>query len=69
MLSVTGIEIEIIEIIRSWIMCSIPQLKVFASFQRQLCLGLAVGALQPQNNLLGGLCFLMKDRLRLTTIT
>jgi len=45
------------------------QFEVLASLQRQLSLGLAYGALQPQHNLLCGLGFLVKDGLGLTTVT
>lgn len=47
----------------------VPQLEVLASFQGELCLGLAHGALQPQNDFLGGLGLLSEDRLGLTTVT
>jgi hypothetical protein len=45
------------------------ELKVLASLQGQLALGLALDALQPQDNLLGSLSLLVEDRLGLTTIT
>ena len=47
----------------------IPQFEVLASLQRQLLLGLALGALQSQHNLLGGLGLLVEDGLGLTTVT
>lgn len=45
------------------------KLKVLASLQRKLTLGLARSALKSQNNLLGGLSLLVQDRLGLTTVT
>lgn len=48
---------------------NVPQLEVLASLQSQLALGLALDALQSQDNLLGGLGLLVEDWLRLTTIT
>lgn len=45
------------------------QLEVLASLQGQLQLGLALDALQPQDDLLGGLGLLVEDGLGLTTIT
>lgn len=48
---------------------SIPQLEVLASLQRKLLLGLALRALQTQDNLLGGLGLFTEDRLGLTTET
>lgn len=42
---------------------------MLASLQGQLQLGLALDALQPQDDLLGGLGLLVEDRLCLTTIT
>lgn len=42
---------------------------MLASLQGQLALGLALDALQSQDNLLGGLGLLVEDGLRLTTIT
>lgn len=48
---------------------NIPQLKVLATLQGQLALGLALDALQSQHNLLGGLGLLVEDGLGLTTIT
>ena len=45
------------------------QLKVLAALQGQLALGLALDALQSQDNLLGGLGLLVEDGLGLTTIT
>lgn len=47
----------------------IPQFEVLAPLQGKLGLGLAHSALQPQNNLLGGLGLLVEDLLCLTTIT
>jgi len=47
----------------------VPKLKVLASLQRQLALGLALDALQPQDDLLGRLGLLVEDGLGLTTIT
>lgn len=48
---------------------SVPQLKVLASFQRKLGLGLAGGALQPQHDLLRCLRLLVEDGLSLTSVT
>jgi len=48
---------------------NVPQLEVLASLESQLCLGLALCALQSQHNLLGGLCLLVEHGLCLTTIT
>lgn len=45
------------------------QLEVLASLQCQLQLGLARGALETEDNLLGGLGLLVEDRLGLTTVT
>lgn len=42
---------------------------MLAALQGELELGLALDALQPQDNLLGGLSLLVEDRLGLTTIT
>jgi hypothetical protein len=42
---------------------------VLAALQCELCLGLALDALQPQDDLLGSLSLLVEDRLGLTTIT
>lgn len=42
---------------------------MLASLQGQLQLGLALDALQPQHDLLGGLGLLVEDGLGLTTIT
>jgi hypothetical protein len=47
----------------------IPQLEVLAALEGQLALGLALDALQSQDNLLGGLGLLVEDGLGLTTIT
>lgn len=47
----------------------IPQLELLASLECQLSLGLALNTLQPQYNLLCGLCLLVEDRLGLTSIT
>jgi hypothetical protein len=48
---------------------SVPQLEVLASLQSQLSLGLADGALQSQDDLLGGLGLLVEDWLGLTSVT
>lgn len=48
---------------------NIPQLEVLAALQRKLLLGLAAGALETQDNLLGSLGLLVEDGLGLTTIT
>ena len=48
---------------------NVPQLKVLATLQGKLALGLALDALQSQHNLLGSLGLLVEDRLGLTTIT
>jgi hypothetical protein len=48
---------------------NVPQLKVLAALQRQLRLGLALDAFQPQDDLLGGLGLLVEDGLGLTTVT
>lgn len=45
------------------------QLEVLATLQGQLQLGLALGALETQDNLLGGLGLLVEDGLRLTTVS
>lgn len=42
---------------------------MLASLKGQLCLGLAGGALQSQDDLLGGLGLLVEDGLGLTTVT
>lgn len=42
---------------------------MLASLDCQLCLGLAVCALQSQHDLLGGLGLLVEHRLCLTTVT
>lgn len=47
----------------------IPQLEVLASLQRKLLLGLALRALETQDNLLGSLGLPTEDRLGLTTVT
>ena len=47
----------------------VPKLEVLATLQRELGLGLALDALQPQDNLLGSLGLLVEDRLGLTTVT
>lgn len=47
----------------------VPQLEVLAALKSELCLGLALCALESQDNLLGGLCLLVEDRLGLTTVT
>lgn len=48
---------------------NIPQLKVLATLQSKLALGLALDALQSQHNLLGSLGLLVEDGLGLTTIS
>lgn len=48
---------------------NVPQLEVLASLQSQLGLGLALSALQTENDLLGGFGLLVEDRLGLTTVT
>lgn len=48
---------------------NIPQLEVLASLQRKLLLGLALRALETQDNLLGSLGLPTEDRLGLTTVT
>ena len=48
---------------------NVPKLEVLATLQRQLGLGLALDALQPQDDLLGGLGLLVEDGLGLTTVT
>lgn len=45
-----------------------PQFKMLAPLQRQLRLGLAIRAFQPQHHLLGRLCFLVEDGFRLTPV-
>lgn len=45
------------------------QLEVLATLQGQLQLGLALRALETQDNLLGGLGLLVEDGLRLTTVS
>lgn len=45
------------------------QLKVLASLEGQLALGLALDALQSQDDLLGGLGLFVENWLRLTTVT
>merc|ERR1711970_244445 len=45
------------------------KLEMLASLDRHLILTLAVGALQPENDLFGGLCLLPEDRFRLTAIS
>ena len=46
-----------------------PQLKMLASFQRQLRLCLARRTFQPQHHLLGRLGFLLEHRFGLTAIS
>lgn len=46
-----------------------PKLEVLAALQGELSLGLALDALQSQDNLLGGLGLLVEDGLGLTTVT
>jgi len=48
---------------------NVPELKVLAALERQLRLGLARVALQPQYDLLGGLCLFVEDGLGLTSVT
>lgn len=48
---------------------NVPELEVLATLQRELSLGLALDAFQPQDDLLGGLGLLVEDRLGLTTVT
>lgn len=52
-----------------WTRRNIPQLEVLAALESKLSLGLALDALQSQDNLLGGLSLLVEDRLGLTTVT
>lgn len=47
---------------------NVPQLKVLASFQGQLGLGLALDTLQPQHDLLRCLRLLVEDGLGLTSV-
>lgn len=47
----------------------VPQLKMLTPLQRQLSLGLARGAFEPEHNLLRRLGFLSEDRLRLTSVS
>jgi hypothetical protein len=42
---------------------------MFASLQRQLSLGLALGAFETKHDLLGCLGLLVEDRLGLTSVT
>ena len=49
--------------------CGVPELEVLATLEGELSLGLAVGALKSQDDLLGGLSLLVEDWLGLTTIT
>lgn len=42
---------------------------MLAALEGELCLGLALCALESQDDLLGGLCLLVEDRLGLTTVT
>ena len=42
---------------------------MLATLEGELCLGLALCALQSQDNLLGGLGLLVEDGLGLTTVT
>lgn len=48
---------------------NVPKLEVLAALEGELSLGLAGGALQPQDDLLGSLGLLVEDRLGLTTVT
>jgi len=45
------------------------ELKVLASLERELCLGLAADALETEHDLLGGLGLLVEDGLGLTSVT
>jgi hypothetical protein len=45
------------------------QLEVLAALQSELLLGLALSALETQDDLLGGLRLLVEDGLGLTTVT
>jgi len=45
------------------------ELKVLASLERQLSLGLAVCALESQHDLLGRLCLFVEHGLRLTSVS
>lgn len=47
----------------------VPKLEVLATLEGELGLGLAVGALESQNDLLGGLSLLVEDWLGLTSVT
>lgn len=47
----------------------VPKLEVLAALEGELGLGLADGALQSQDDLLGGLGLLVEDGLGLTTVT
>ena len=47
----------------------IPQLEMLASLQCQLCLRFAVGTLQSEDDLFGGLGFFVEDGLCLTTVS
>lgn len=67
-----GCTLTILLINRAWMgkkKKNVPQFKVLASLQGQLALGLALDALQSQDNLLGGLGLLVEDGLGLTTVT
>jgi hypothetical protein len=47
----------------------VPKLEVLATLQSELLLGLAHGALETEDDLLGGLGLLVEDGLGLTTVT
>jgi hypothetical protein len=47
----------------------VPKLEVLATLQSELLLGLARGALETEDDLLGGLGLLVEDGLGLTTVT
>ena len=48
---------------------NVPQLEVLAALEGELALGLALDALQTEDDLLGGLGLLVEDGLGLTTVT
>lgn len=48
--------------------CYIPQFKMLAPFQRQLCFGLALRAFQPQHHLLRRLGFFVEDGFGLAAV-
>ena len=47
----------------------VPKLEVLATLEGELGLGLAVGALESKDDLLGGLSLLVEDWLGLTSVT